>query len=288
MRPKRGSGTRSCYLLGPPVIHSARTEVMARDTMFVRVVQIQNPRHQNVRLAFYGYPTANGISVAVLLIPAGVADQDPRLETANQYVHQVAAQKFEVAVAPSLPATTATSPGPTRNASGQYVGTFGRTDIDLTYHAKAIPPKDRDVPLKGAYLFVGLAFGATGGGVGSPMSYGQHAVQQLLLLYGNGVAAKVDALGNNLTGHHQAEGFATLNVADPSAISGTPFGHWTEDSSAVHIQWNSGGASDLAKSGPNLDGKGEQWMPYVLADGQLLEGTFVRKWKRVSVPSGWR
>lgn len=252
------------------------TEVMERDTILVRVVQIENQRHQTARLAFYGYPTANGLSVAVLLIPAGVADQDPRLETANRYVQQVAAQKFEVAAAPS-PATPTTPPGPTRNASGQYVGTFGRTDIDLTYHAKAIPPKDRDVPLKGIYLFVGLAFGASGGGVGAPMTYGQHAVQQLLLLYGNGVAAKADALGNNLTGHHQAEGFATLDVSDPSAVSGAPFGHWTEDSSAVHIQWNSGGASELAKSARNLEGKGEQWTPYVIADGQVLEGTFVRK-----------
>ncbi len=253
------------------------TEVVLRDTILVRVVQIENQRHHKVRLAFYGYPTANGLSVAVLTIPDGVGDQDSRLETANHYVQQVAAQKFEVAAALSPTGTAATSPVPAQNSRGQYVGPPGRTDIDLTYHAKAIPPKDRDVPLKGVYLFAGIANGASYGGVGTTMTFGPHAVQQLLLLYANGVAAKVDALGNNLVGHHQAEGFATLDVGDPSTVSGTPFGRWTEDSSAVHIQWNGGSASELAKSGANLDGPGERWTPYILADGQVPEGTFVRK-----------
>src|SRR5262249_45330728 len=112
------------------------------------------------------------------------------------------------------------SQAPVRNAQGQYVGQFGRSDIDLTYHAKAIPPKERDVPLKGVYIFVGMAFGAQYGGVGTTMTWGQHAVQQLLLLYENGVAANVDLRGGNLAGKYQAEGFVSLDVANPAAVSG--------------------------------------------------------------------
>lgn len=99
----------------------------------------------------------------------------------------------------------------------------------------------------------------------------------MLLLYANGVAAKVDLRGGNLAGKYQAEGFVSLDVANPTAVSGAPFGRWTEDANAVHIQWNIGAPTELAKKGPNLEGKGERWTPYKLADGELLEGVFVRK-----------
>jgi len=83
--------------------------------------------------------------------------------------------------------------------------------------------------------------------------------------------------GGNLAGRYQAEGFVSLDVANPATVSGAPFGHWTEDANAVHIQWNIGGPADLLKNGSNLEGKGERWTPFKLADGELLEGTFVRK-----------
>jgi hypothetical protein len=193
-------------------------------------------------------------------------------------VQQLAAQKFELttSVAQSQP-PAASAGAPVRNAQGQYVGQFGRSDIDLTYHAKSIIPKERDVPLKGTYVFVGYAFGATYGGVGTSMNWGQHAVQQLLLLFANGVVAKTDLRGGNLAGKYQAEGFATMDVADPANVSGAPFGHWTEDENAVHIKWNIGPPTDLTKSGNNLEAKGEKWTPFHLADGELLEGTFVRQ-----------
>lgn len=255
------------------------TDTMQKEGILIRVVQLENAKRQKLRLAFYGYPTANGLSVAVLSIPDRVSDQDPRLEAANQYVQQVAAQKVEVAAASALPPSqpTVVPQAPVRNSRGQYVGQFGRSDVDLTYHAKGIPPKERDVPLKGVYLFVGFAYGATYGGVGTTMQYGQHAVQQLLLLFENGVAAKVDLRGGNLAGKYQAEGFVSLDVANPAAVSGAPFGHWTEDANSLHLQWNIGAPQDLVKNGAELDGKGERWTPFKLADGEQIEGVFVRK-----------
>lgn len=258
---------------------SGATETMQKEGIFLRVVQLENAKHQKLRLVFYGYPTASGLSVAVLSFPSSVGDQDPRLETANQYVQQVAAQKVEIAAASAPPPSQMSSApqAPARNSRGQYVGQFGRSDIDLTYHAKAIPPKERDVPLKAVYVFVGFAYGATYGGVGTTMKWGQHGVQQLLLLFENGVVAKVDLRGGNLAGKYQAEGFVSLDVANPAAVSGAPFGHWTEDANAVHIQWNIGAPTDLAKNGAELDGKGERWTPFHLADGEVVEGVFVRK-----------
>jgi hypothetical protein len=201
------------------------------------------------------------------MIPPKVSDQDPRLETANQYVQQLAAQKFELSAAPEA-ATQPEQPA---------AGWRPKTDIDLTYHAKAIIPKDRDVPLKGVYVFVGYAFGPSYGGVGTTMTWGQRATQQLLLLFANGVAAKTDLKGDNLAGHHQAEGFATMDVANPAAVAGAPYGRWTDNGDTIHIQWNIGGPTDLAKKGNTLEGKGERWTPFKLVEGELLEGTFVRK-----------
>jgi hypothetical protein len=218
-------------------------------------------------MVFYGYRSARGFSIPILMIPPKVGDQDPRLETANQYVQQLAAQKFELSAAPA--ATTQ----PEQPATGWRP----KTDIDLTYHAKAIIPKDRDVPLKGVYVFVGYAFGPSYGGVGTTMTWGQRATQQLLLLFANGVVAKTDLKGDNLAGHHQAEGFATMDVANPAAVAGAPYGHWTDNGDTIHIQWNIGGPTDLAKKGNTLEGKGERWTPFKLVEGELLEGTFVRK-----------
>jgi|GEM_PF-3734570 len=248
------------------------TEVMEpKPGILVRAVQVENQNHVKLRQVFYGYPVAHGIGVAVLTIPPAVGDKDPQLETANRYVQELAAERFELPLRQTAPAAAAPA------NHGQYITPFGRTDIDLTYHAKAIIPKERDVPLKGVYVFVGFAYGASYGGVGTTMTWGQQAVQQLLLLFANGVAAKTDLRGGNLAGKYQAEGFATMDVANPAAVSGAPFGRWTEDANAVHIQWNIGAPTDLAKNGDNLEARGEKWTPFHLPDGDLLEGTFVRK-----------
>lgn len=240
--------------------------------IFVRVIQVETKNHEKAREVFYGYPVQHGFGITILSIPAAFSDQDPQLETANQYIQNLAAQKFELAVTPP-----AQAPGATRSSSGQYVGQFGKSDIDLSYHAKAIIPKDRDVPLKGVYLFVGYAYGASYGGVGTTMTWGQKFTQQLLLLFENGVAAKTDLRGGNLAGKYQAEGFATMDVANPAAVSGSPFGHWTDNGDSIQIQWNIGAPTILAKDGDNLQGKGEKWTPFHLPEGDLIEGTFVRK-----------
>jgi hypothetical protein len=282
--PEEWFGTRVMSVAQSAGKPGAASELMEKDGMYVRVVEVETAKGQKLRLSFHGYPTANGLSVAVLIVPSGIPETDPRLQQAGQYIQARAIEKFEVGSAPaaSRPGASAANPppampGPARNAQGQYVGQFGRSDIDLTYHAKAIPPRERDVPLKGVYVFVGFAYGATYGGVGTTMTWGQHGVQQLLLLYENGVAAKVDLRGGNLAGKYQAEGFVSLDVANPAAVSGAPFGHWTEDAGAVHIQWNIGKPSDLAKNGAELDAPGERWTPFKLADGEILQGTFVRK-----------
>lgn len=88
---------------------------------------------------------------------------------------------------------------------------------------------------------------------------------------------KRDLRGGNLAGKYQAEGFATMDVANPAAVSGAPFGHWTDDGNMVHIQWNLGSPTDLNKNGENLEAKSERWTPFHIADGDRVEGTFVRK-----------
>jgi hypothetical protein len=241
------------------------TAVMEQEGILIRVVQFENQNHRKLRAVFYGYPTRAGFTVAVLTIPPAVGDHDARLETANRYVQELAGKKFELAVL--MPAVR---PGPPAAVQPH-------TDIDLIYHAKPIPPKERDIPLKGVYLFVGFAFGPSYGGVGTTMTWSQKPSQQLLLLFANGVAAKVDLRGGNLAGKYQAEGFATMDVGNSASVSGAPFGHWADDGNAVLIQWNIGSPTDLTKSGENLEGKGERWTPFHLADSERLEGTFVRQ-----------
>ncbi len=247
------------------------TDVTEQEGILLRVVQVENQNHLKLRLLFYGYRSARGFSIPILMIPPAVSDQDPRLEAANQYIQQLAAQKFEFSPTPN-PAMQPASP-PAQPATGWRP----KTDIDLTYHAKAVIPKERDVPLKGVYVFVGYAFGPSYGGVGTTMTWGQRATQQLLLLFANGVAAKTDLKGDNLAGHHQAEGFATMDVANPAAVAGAPYGHWTDNADTIHIQWNIGAPTDLAKKGNTLEGKGERWTPFQLVEGERMEGTFVRK-----------
>jgi hypothetical protein len=81
------------------------------------------------------------------------------------------------------------------------------------------------------------------------MTWGQQATQHLLLLFANGVVAKTDLKGDNLAGHHPAEGFATMDVANPAAVAGAPYGHWSDNGDTIHIRWNIGGPTDLVKKG---------------------------------------
>ena len=117
--------------------------------------------------------------------------------------------------------------------------------------------------------------GAVNTGVGGS-SYGSHAVQQLLILYANGVAVKGDIFGGNLAGHHQAEGFATLDVTDPSVVGQGGFGRWSQQDQTISINWNYAPAEQLTVAGDSLEGGGVRYNPWHLADGVRLEGVFVR------------
>jgi hypothetical protein len=59
-------------------------------------------------------------------------------------------------------------------------------------------------------------------------------------------------------------------------VNGAPFGRWTEHANTIQIRWNLGSPTELFKNGPNLEGRGERWAPYHLADGVTLGGTFLR------------
>jgi hypothetical protein len=136
-------------------------------------------------------------------------------------------------------------------------------------------PPDRDIPIKGAWFMTGMAFGAVNAGVNGS-AYGSHAVQQLLILYANGVAVKSDIMGNNLAGHHQAEGFATLDVTDPGVIGQGGFGRWTQQGQTISINWNYAAPEVLTAQGNSLEGGAVKYNPWPLADGVHLEGVFVR------------
>src|ERR1700719_4197527 len=55
------------------------TEVTEEEGILLRVVQVENQNHVKLRVVFYGYPTAHGLSINLLMIPPAVGDQDPRL-----------------------------------------------------------------------------------------------------------------------------------------------------------------------------------------------------------------
>ena len=162
------------------------SQVKEQGGILFRVIQVENQNRIKLRLVFYGYASTRGISIPILQVPPAVPDNDPLVVTATQYVLQLAAQKFE------LNPTTQPAAQPDMQPAQSNSGWRPKTDIDLTYHAKAIIPKERDVPLKGVYVFIGYAFGPSYGGVGTTMTWGQRATQQLLLLFANGVAAKTD------------------------------------------------------------------------------------------------
>ena len=241
-------------------------------------------RHEqiDVRAIIFGYASPHGFQIAVLLIPPKVADDDPRLQTATNYVVSLAAAHFEL-VGPAAAATAggggaagaqlmAAMP-PLGPPPGQPM--MPRPGDPIMQPRPQLPP-NRDVPIKAAYFMTGIAFGAVNAGVGGS-AYGSHAVQQLLILYANGVAVKSDIFGGNLAGHHQAEGFATLDVTDPSVVGQGGFGRWTQQGQTIGIQWNYAAPEVLTVSGDALVGAGAKYNPWRLADGLRLQGAFVRR-----------
>jgi hypothetical protein len=232
------------------------------------------------RAVFFGYAAPHGYQVAALLIPPKVADDDPRLQTATDYVASLAAAHFEVAAPAGAAGVPVGGAGAAVMAQMPPLGPppgqpmYPRPGDPIMQPRPQLPP-DRDVPVKGAWFMTGIAFGAVNAGVGGS-AYGSHAVQQLLILYANGVAVKADIFGNNLAGHHQAEGFATLDVTDPAVVGQGGFGRWRQQGQTISIAWNYAPPEVLTQAGESLAGGGVTYNPWRLADGVRLQGAFVR------------
>ena len=77
---------------GQPV---AASNVMRHGPLLIRAVRIQTPREME-RVVFYSYPAAGLQQRVALIIPAGVADNDPRFDTVDQYVEILAARRIDL------------------------------------------------------------------------------------------------------------------------------------------------------------------------------------------------
>ena len=270
------------------------TETMVDGAILSRVVKVTTQAGLELRSVFAGYPSAHGFQMSVTMLPPGVDENDPRLQTISNYIDQLAAGRFDVAsltAAPAGPgAATARSSAPPLAdpaAGAQLMAMmpplgeppgqplYPRPGDPIMQPRPQLPP-DRDIPIKGAYFMTGFAFGAVNAGVNGS-AYGSHAVQQLLLLYANGVAVKADIFGGNLAGHHQAEGFATLDVTDPGVVGQGGFGRWSQQGQTITINWNYANGETLTKAGDSLTGGGVSYNPWRLADGVRLQGAFVRR-----------
>ena len=270
------------------------TDTMEQGPILSRVAKVTTAAGLELRSVFVGYASPHGFQMTVTMIPPGVDDNDPRLETISNYIEQLSNAHFDVASLPAAPGPSAQGPANAQGAApladpaggarlmammpplgpppGQPM--YPRPGDPIMQPRPQLPP-GRDIPIKGAYFMTGMAFGAVNAGVGGS-AYGSHAVQQLLILYANGVAVKADIFGGNLAGHHQAEGFATLDVTDPSVIGQGGFGHWSQQGQTISINWNYARGEVLTQDGDALAGGGVKYNPWRLADGLRLQGAFVR------------
>jgi hypothetical protein len=253
------------------------TDVVEAGALLTRAFKV-HAGQIDIRAVFFGYASPHGFQISVLMIPPRVADDDPRLQMATDYVQSLAAAHFDLAPSPG---GSAGAPAAALMAQMPNLGPPGAPPLmprpgDPIMQPRPQLPSDRDVPIKGAYFMTGIAFGAVNAGVGGS-AYGSHAVQQLLLLYANGVAVKADIFGNNLAGHHQAEGFATLDVTDPGVVGQGGFGRWRQQGETVSISWNYASPEVLTQAGQALVGGGVRYSPWRLVDGIRLQGAFVRR-----------
>ena len=263
------------------------TEVLEQQGLLVRAVKVRSSAGLTIRAVFLGYASPHGYQICVLMIPPRVADDDPRLDMVTNYVLMLASSHFDVAAEAQTRTQGAAGPGPAVASGGANLMAmmpplgpppgqplYPRPGDPIMQPRPQLPP-DRDIPIKGAYFMTGIAFGAVNAGVNGS-AYGSHAVQQLLLLYANGVAVKADIFGGNLAGHHQAEGFATLDVTDPGVTGQGGFGRWSQQGQTISIRWNYAAGEVLTKAGDSLTG-GVRYSPWRLADGMRLQGAFVRR-----------
>jgi hypothetical protein len=251
------------------------SDVIEAGSLLTRAVKVHTDQI-DLRAVFFGYISPHGYQIAVLMIPPKVSDDDPRLQVATNYVQSLAAAHFEFAPAPGASSSAAGLMAQMPNLGPPPGQPLLPRPGDPIMQPRPLLPPDRDVPIKAAYFMTGVAFGAVNAGIGGS-AYGSHAVQQLLLLYANGVAVKADIFGNNLAGHHQAEGFATLDVTDPAIVGQSGFGHWRQQGQTISIAWNYAPPEVLTQTGEGLAGGGVRYNPWRLADGIRLQGAFVRR-----------
>lgn len=248
------------------------SEVVEAGALLSRALKVSKGPIE-IRAVFFGYASPHGYQLAVLLIPPKVADDDPRLQTATDYVQSLAADHFDFAPPPNQAAAAALMAQMPNLGPPGGPPMMPRPGDPIMQPRPQLPP-DRDIPIKGAWFMTGIGFGAVNAGVGGS-AYGSHAVQQLLVLYANGVAVKADIFGGNLAGHHQAEGFATLDVTDPAVVGQGGFGRWRQQGQTISISWNYAPPEALTMSGDALVGA-VRYNPWRLADGLRLQGAFVR------------
>jgi hypothetical protein len=269
------------------------TETQVDGPILSRAVKMTVNGRQ-LRSVFVGYASPHGFEMTVTMIPAGADENDPRVQTVSNYLEQLQAARFDVMPQPQ---SQAQGPGRPASAAGQSAAMptpvqgaqlmamipplgaanqpmYPRPGDPIVQPRPQLPP-DRDIPIKGAWFMTGIGYGAVNAGIGGS-AYGSHAVQQLLLLYANGVAVKSDIMGDNLAGHHQAEGFATLDVTDPGVIGQGGFGRWSQQGQTISINWNYAPGEVLTVAGNSLEGGGVRYNPWRLADGVRLQGLFVR------------
>ncbi|HEY1425129.1 MAG TPA: hypothetical protein VGF50_00530, partial [Caulobacteraceae bacterium] len=170
--------------------------VVEEGALLSRALKVNNGKI-DIRAVFFGYPAPHGYQIAVLLIPPKVADDDPRLQTATDYVQRLAAAHFELA--PPAGAAGAGLMAQMPNLGPPPGQPMYPRPGDPVMQPRAQLPPERDIPIRGAWFMTGIGFGAVNAGVGGS-AYGSHAVQQLLILYANGVAVKADIFGGNLAG----------------------------------------------------------------------------------------
>jgi hypothetical protein len=251
------------------------TDVVEAGPLETRAFKVNNGKI-DIRAVFFGYAAPHGFQIVVLMAPPKVSDDDPRLQTATDYVQRLAAARFEFTAAAPAAASGAALMAMMPNLGPSAGAPMLPRPGDPIMQPRPQLPPDRDIPIKGAWFMTGIGFGAVNAGVGGS-AYGSHAVQQLLILYANGVAVKADIFGGNLAGHHQAEGFATLDVTDPGVTSQGGFGRWTQQGQTIGVTWNYAGPEMLTVSGDALVGGGATYEPWRLADGLRLQGAFVRR-----------
>jgi hypothetical protein len=269
------------------------TAIMEQPPLLIRVAKVTTQARGDLRAVFVGYASPHGFQMAVVMAPDGIDEKDARLQAASDYIDKLAATHFELVSNTGQAATagTTTAQGaaqPLANPAGgqrlmALMPPLGPPEGPPMYPRPGDPimqprpqlPPDRDIPIKGSYFMTGIGYGAVNAGVGGS-AYGSHAEQQILLLYANGVAVKSDIFGGNLAGHHQAEGFATLDVTDPGVVSQGGFGRWSQDGQTININWNYAQPEQLQIDGDKLVGGGTTYNHWPLADGIRLEGAYVR------------